>query len=195
MSKRELAKAAAELAECAAPEAAARACGHDDQDGVMPPDLMAAFSPLNAYAQQVMLAPAGHLQNLLSLQEALTMLHAQAVAAAQAARVEEHKRARDAEHPIVMSVAQPEAEGSEAAAPKKAKPSDLAAGAEASMEVEPGQPDPCPSGPAGTASPGRGTGRRPASAGGSCSSRSGPWLWLPPPLLWVGSFLCTRTDG
>ena len=123
------------------------------------------------------------------------MLHAQAVAAAQAARVEEHKRARDAEYAIMMGVTQPEAEESEAAAPKKAKPSDLAAAAEAFMEVEPGQPDPCPSGPAGTAPPGRGTGRRPASAGGSCSSRPGPWRWPPRPLLWVGSFLCMRTDG
>ena len=51
-----------------------------------------------------------------------------------------------------------EPEGSEAAAPKKAKPSELAAAADAVMEIEPGQPDPSPPGPDGTASPGRGGG-------------------------------------
>ena len=105
-----------------------------------------------------MLAPAGHRHNLLSLQEALTMLHAQAAAAAQAARAEEHKRARGAEYAIMLGILQTDAEGSEAAAPKKATPSTLAAAADADMEIEPGQPDPSPPGPEGTASPGRGSG-------------------------------------
>ena len=113
-----------------------------------------------------MLAPAGHLQNLRSLQEALAVLHAQAVAAAQAARVEEHKRARDAEYAIMTVESQTDAGGSEAAAPKKAKPAGTATAAGAGMEVEPPEPDPPTPGAAAAAHPGRGSVWRPTSASG-----------------------------
>ena len=84
-----------------------------------------------------MQAPAGHLSSLLSLQEALNTLQAHTAAAAQAARVEEHKRARDAEYAIALGL-QPEGEGtpSEAAAAKKAKPSEQAAAADEAMGLD-----------------------------------------------------------
>ena len=103
-----------------------------------------------------MQAPAGHLQNLTSLQDALAILGAQAAAAAQAARVEEHKRAREAEYAALMGLTPPEDAGSEAAAPKKAKPSEQAAAADEAMDFE--EPEATLLGAPGSASPGRGAG-------------------------------------
>ena len=96
------------------------------------------------------------MQNLMSLQEALADLGAQAAAAAQAARVEEHKRAREAEYAALMGLPPLEDAGSEAAALKKAKPSGQAAAADEAMGFE--EPEATPLGAPGSASPGRGAG-------------------------------------
>ena len=114
-----MAKAKPELEEFAVPEAAASGRGHDDAEGKAAPDLLAAFTPLRAYAQKVLSAPAGRLQNLLSLGEALALLQDETVAAAQAARL--GTCLRDAEDAARLAETQEAAEGPEAAAPKKAK--------------------------------------------------------------------------
>ena len=154
--REELAKATAELADLSGPEAA-REPPRDDRDGLLAPALLQAFAPLKEYAHQVMQAPTGHLPNLMALQDALEVMQAQAAAAAQAARVEEHKRAQDAEYAILMGL-QPEGEGtpSEAAAAKKAKPSEQAAAADEVMDLD-GHGG-SPSDARGSASPGRGAG-------------------------------------
>ena len=94
---------------------------------------------MRAYAQKVLSAPAGHLQNLLSLGEALALLQDETVAAAQAARL--GTCLRDAEDAARLAEAQEAAEGPEAAAPKKAK-SDQ--GSAAGMEIDDARPSGVP---------------------------------------------------